>query len=486
MSLCLLVLSSVFAEDKKIVLGGKTGWPHLEKMDGITTGKGRFGYTCMQLATNARSAGDETDLLLDFENVRERDVTGHYTVTKDKMLHTNSAIMGKGAGLSNDTGGLRLSGCDGSLFGTSGNTGSFTIEFWLSPSIAENGEVVFSWRSSRTIASYPLYQMITASFLNNHLQWSFTNVFNGYTDNDGEVSLMSYRTIIPDRWCHHVISFDEDSGLLEYRIDGQLEALRYVTSNGKERGGSVFTPQLGVVAEIAICPRYTGSIDDFRIQRIPQDDLNPELRYDTYKIDGGRFETEPLLVTEGSTLTRIDAVTTEPAQTAVVLYVRSGDNYFNWTDDEPAWIPVKSGVAVKNVQGLYFQVAADLFPDGGGKHTPSVTELDITYSEVPSPLPPFTVNAEAGDGQVTLRWSYSVDDTAGGYFVYYGDRPGEYIGREAVEGLSPINAGNVSSFTLSGLKNGKIYYFAIASYSRLDNKILGTLSKEVYARPLKR
>src|SRR5574344_2192076 len=279
---------------------------------------------------------------------------------------------------------------------------------------------------------------------------------NGF--NAGEVSLASYRTIIPDHWCHHIVSYDEDTGLLEYRIDGQLEALKYVPSNGRERGGSVYTPQLGVVADIDICPQYTGSIDDFRIERRAADDSNPELHYDTYKVDGGRFMTEPLLVTDGATLTKIDAVTTEPAQTAVVLYVRSGDNYFNWTEEEPSWTLVKSGEAVRNVHGLYFQIAANLYPDGGGKHTPSVTELDVNYTEVPLPLPPFTVNAKAGDGEVTLTWGYSVDDTAGGYYVYYGERPGEYIGREAVEGFSPVNAGNVSSLTLTGLKNGKIYY----------------------------
>jgi len=486
MSFCLLVVSTVFAEDKTLVLGGKAGWSHLSKKDGVTVGKGKFGYDSIQLDTNSRTSDSNTDLLIDFENMTERDVTGNYDVTKDNLLRTNRSVMGKGAGLSNDTGGLRLSGRAGSLFGTSGNTGSFTIEFWLSPSIAENGEIVFSWRSSRTVAQYPLYQMITASFFNNHLEWTFTNVFSGYTDNSGEVTLSSYRTIIPDKWSHHKISFDEDTGLLEYRIDGQLEALTYVTSNKRERGGSVYAPQLGVVADIEICPQYTGSIDDFRIERVAPDDTNPELHYDTYKIDGGRFETEPLLFSEGTSLKKIQAEMTVPAQTAVCLYVRSGDNYFNWTDDEPAWIPVGNGEDIKNVRGLYFQVAADLFPDGGGAHTPSVTQLTIYYSEVPLPLAPFTISAEAGSGQVTLRWSYSVDDTAGGYYVYYGERPGEYLGREAVEGYSPVNAGNVSSFTLTGLKNGKIYYFAVASYSRLDNKILGTLSKEVYARPLKR
>ena len=474
------------AEEKVMVLGGKKGWPQLEKMDGVTKGKGKYGYDCIQLDTNSRKSNDYTDLLIDFESTKQSDSVGNYTVVSDEMLKTTKSIMGKGAGLARGAGGLRLSGRQGSMFGTSGNVGSFTIEFWLSPSIAENGEIVFSWRSSRTIAQYPLYQMITASFFNNHLEWQFTNVFNGYSADNGEVTLSSYRTIIPDVWCHHSISYDDETGLLEYRIDDKLEALKYITTNGKERGGSIYNPQLGVVADIDICPQYTGSIDDFTIQREVKDMTNIDMQYDKYKKDGGRFETEPILVSEGASLTKIDAVTSKPIQTDVAIYVRSGDNYFDWSDDSPSWIPVTSGTPISGVKGLYFQIAVDLFPDGGGVHTPSVTELDIHYSEVPSPLPPFKVVADAGDGQVTLSWNYSVDDTAGGYYVYYGERPGEYLGREAVQGYSPVNVGNVASITLTGLKNGKIYYFAIASYSRLDNNILGILSKEVFARPLKR
>ncbi|MBQ5401191.1 MAG: hypothetical protein IIU15_08260 [Treponema sp.] len=46
--------------------------------------------------------------------------------------------------------------------------------------------------------------------------------------------------------------------------------------------------------------------------------------------------------------------------------------------------------------------------------------------------------------------------------------------------------GNVNRVTLDGLKNGKIYYFAVATYSKLDDRIIGVLSKEVYARPLRK
>ena len=203
------------AEEKTLTLGGKSGWSNIQTMDGVVIGKGRYGYDSIELDTNSRKADVRTDLLLDFEGKVPIDKTGHYEVVENNLISSPKAKMGSSSGLSRGVGGIRLSGNKESLFGTSGSTGSFLIEFWLCPSIAENGEIVFSWRSSRTVRNYPLYQMITASFSNNHLRWEFINVFNGYTENNGSVSVSGYKTIIPNVWVHHSISYDEDSGLLE-------------------------------------------------------------------------------------------------------------------------------------------------------------------------------------------------------------------------------------------------------------------------------
>ena len=487
-AVCLLSLSCgefLGAESSRMVLGGKAGWPELSRMQGVVKAEGRFGWESVMLATNARSTDSATDILLNFEDDDFTDAAGNYTVSQNNMLTSPNAKMGKSSALSRGNGGIRLTGKPGSLFGTSGVTGSFLIEFWLNPSIAENGEIVLSWRSSRTVGNYPLYQMISASFERNHLQWNFTNVFNGYTENGGNVSLQSYRTIIPKVWSHHVVSYDDTTGLLEYSIDGSLEALRYVTTNGHESGGSIYTPQLGVPADLDLCPQFTGFIDDFRIQRLPAGNGNLNAGYDTYRSEGGRFETQPILISQGARINRIDALITEPDETAVVLYVRSGDNFYDWDLNPPEWQIVSNHEALKDIHGMYFQLAAELFPDGSGSRSPSVTEIVIDYTEVPQPLPPFSIYAQAGDGEVTLTWSFSVDNTVGGYYVYYGDRPGEYLGREAAQGESPLKVGNTTSVTLTGLKNGKIYYFAVAAYSSIEDKIMGELSREVNARPQK-
>ncbi len=478
----------LFADSKSIVLGGAGKWPELSVAEGISKGKGRFGRECIELEKNARKVTMGTDLLLDFEGNKVKDISGKYEVISNSLYYTQKAVMGRGAALSRGNGsGIKLKGTSGTIFGTEGNPGSFVIEFWLCPSIAENGETIFSWHSSRIILDYVMYQAISAQIFNNRLEWTFTNVFEGYNDSNGELSLLSYSAIIPEKWAHHSISYDEETGLLEYRIDGHLEALKHVTQNGRE-GDTIFQPMLGHPECVEICPRFTGFIDDFRIVRLiyPESDSDINLNedsYDFYKVTGGHFVSQPLMTKIGSVLKNLEIVDTVPPQTEIRYYVRGSDNYFNWTENYPEWIQVKNKEEIKNVSGLYFQVAADLFPDGGGNVSPSVTEIKLNYEEQPLPLPPLNVRAKAGNGSVDLKWDYSVDENTGGYFIYYGSRPGEYLGSDAAEGPSPIKIDNLSSFRLTGLKNGKIYYFAVSTYSKLDPKINGSLSGEVYARP---
>ena len=474
------------AEERIVTLGGKDGWSKVEKTFRVATGKGKYGYDSLTLDTNGRKVSSSTDLLLDFEGDTVSDSAGNYDIVSNDILKTKDSKMGKGSGLSIGAGGLSLSGKNGSLFGTSGITGSFLIEFWIKPSVGENGERVFSWRSSRTVRKNLLYQIINAGFYKNHLEWSFTNVFADYTENNGQLTLSSYSTVIPNVWTHHAISYDSSTGLLEYRINGRLETLKYVTTNGKEAGGSICQCNLGVVAAIDICPEYTGLIDDFRIERTCESDTATAMRYDSYSRDGGSFVSEPLMISQDAELTKIDALLDTPNQTDIMMYVRSGDNYFSWDENFPEWIPVKNHSKIKNVKGLYFQFRADLYPDGDGDVSPSVMSVDMHFKEVEPPLPPFRVTAVASDSSVTLTWTYSVDNYTGGYYVFYGDRPGEYLGSEAVEGSSPVNVGNTNTITFNGLKNGKIYYFAVAAYPKVNEKIMGTLSKEVFARPLKK
>ena len=486
--------SAVFAEAKQIVLGGKGGWPVFQYEENITTGKGRFGYDCIELATNSFVFDEYTDLLIDFESPLNPISAGYYDIASNNLKVSNDSLLEKSAGLSRNIGGLSVTGQPGTFFGSEGLMGSFSLEFWLCPSLAENGEVIVNWESSKNVRGRLVYQLINCLFDGGKLDWTISNLFDSYAgpNGDGEIHLKGTSTIVPDTWSYHALSYDCETGILEYLVNGITEDIIYITSNGRE-DGQISLVVMGTPSELQFCNEYTGKIDEIRILRrpySPPDYQSAEaagaLGRMLYKPAGGRFETKPIVVSTGSVLNSLIAEMNVPAQTEVSYFVRSGDNYFNWTDTYPEWKPVESGKKISGVSGMYFQVACELYPDGNGQVSPSVTQLTLDFTELPLPLPPFTVKAEAGNGCVTLSWNYSVDDTAGGYYIYYGNRPGEYLGRVALEGPSPVNVGNTTSFTLTGLENGKIYYFAVASWSALDDRITGPLSKEVFARPLQR
>ncbi|MBQ0050471.1 MAG: fibronectin type III domain-containing protein [Treponema sp.] len=483
----LLISNFAFAGQRSLVLGGEQGWKNIAQMQGLALGKGQFGYDSIELSTFIAETTPSTDMLLSFDGSTFSDLAGNYKVVSNKLVPTSEAIKGNGAALSRGLGdGITLLGNNNALFGKEGLAGSFTIEFWLCPSIAENGETILSWRSSLNSANYSEYQMISASIFNNHLQWTFNNVFDRFKA--AKVVLEGWSTMVPQKWSRHTISFNDETGLLEYLVDGRSEAIVYVTRSGHENG-TVCNPVLGTRASIELCGEYAGKIDNFRIERAAyrRDSRNVfATGNEKYQLGGGKFVTEPILVSQAAVMNQVDALISVPVQSDVKFFARSGDNCYGWTDTYPEWKEITLGEKIEGISGLYFQLSGELLPDGGACSTPSISELTIKYEEQDEPLPPFTVRADAGDGSVTVSWSYSVDESAGGYMVYYGNRPGEYLGRVAYEGASPVKVGNQTSVTLTGLQNGTIYYFAVSSYSKVDGRIRGTLSKEVFARPSSR
>lgn len=488
----LLLCQCFYIHAKEFVLGGKSGWNNLGVTENITTGKGRFGYECLELATNSFVFDETTDLLIDFESPANPISSGNYKIISNSMKNSTETLLEKSAGLSRNLGGMSILGQKGTYFGTEGLKGSFSIEFWLCPSVAENGETIINWESSKNVAGELIYQLLNCSFDGGHLDWTIINLFDSYINGSetGEIHLHGSSAVIPDKWSYHALSYDAETGILEYLVNGITEDICYMTSNGME-SGEVNLVVLGTPAQIELCTEYTGKIDEIRILRRPYSppdyqsaEMAGTLGRMLYTPAGGRFETLPIEVSTGSVLNSLNAEVNIPLQTEVAFYVRSGDNFYEWDSEFPKWIPVENGQQLTGISGKYYQIACELYPDGDGSVTPKVTQISLDFTELPEPLPPFIVKAEAGNGKVTVSWNYSVDDTAGGYYLYYGNRSGEYLGRVALEGNSPVNVGNATSYTLTGLQNGKIYYFAVAAWSALDERIVGALSKEVYARPM--
>jgi hypothetical protein len=84
---------------------------------------------------------------------------------------------------------------------------------------------------------------------------------------------------------------------------------------------------------------------------------------------------------------------------------------------------------------------------------------------------------------VTLRWDASPGPNTAGYRVYYKKgKPGPpYRGADAKEGPSPIDVGNTTTFTLTGLDGAETYHVAVTCYDRQGRE--SPYSSEVVITP---
>ena len=106
------------------VLGGKGGWNDVDSLNGVTTGQGRFGYKCLELASNSSGKTTDTDLLLDFEGGTFTDKAGNYKIIENNLYPSKRTVRGKTAGLSRRQGdGIKLMGNNTSFLGRSGPAG---------------------------------------------------------------------------------------------------------------------------------------------------------------------------------------------------------------------------------------------------------------------------------------------------------------------------------------------------------------------------
>ncbi|MDR0377734.1 MAG: hypothetical protein LBH70_08080 [Spirochaetaceae bacterium] len=480
---------------------------------------------------NFPAAENAVDLSLSFDQPGPsayRDARGRYRVEASPALQRVDgrwARYGAGAamfaGTREEGVPLRLIPETG-IFSPGRGMRDFSIEFWLYPNNLENGEQILAWTAVPPKKNESL-QRIFCEAVRSRIRWTFLNFFAAPGSPDQSpalsISLETRKNLVPRTWSHHLVRYDASTGLLEYLVNGEAENAAYTTLSGRE-GGSVYTPYPGRDGFFVLGGRYSGLIDEFRIYREAigapgRGVLNaagrtsPELP-DLAKFpkSGGRFETRSIDLGEpGSTVLRIEAsggrYTAGSAGRRPVRNMYEGKGDFRFPDDsavqfflrageEPyrlnrvPWTPVRPGTELSGeIRGRYVQLAAAFYPSGNRETGPYLEEVKIVYESNEAPYPPSLVTARALDGAVELNWRPSPDSDTTGYLVYYGTSAGVYYGEDAVQGASPIDAGKRTSLRLEGLKNGVLYFFAIAAYDGNAGLHAGQFSKEVTARPLR-
>jgi hypothetical protein len=507
-------------------LGGASSWNAVEKRTGIAE-LGSIRPTTVLTLSSARPENDSfLDMALSFDEEspeRFADTTGHYRVTVSSALSSVNyrwSRSGAGAALfagdsprqgAGDTAGaivISPQSPDALLY-SGQRFKDFSMEFWLYPLNMESGETLLSWSAGRlTRQGDKTFQRIQCIAARNRLNWSFQDFFSAPDDDRQMTVSLSGSPILPRVWSHHLIRFDSHTGLLEYLVDGRLEGVAYATTTGRE-GGEIYTPVAGDGGTMVLGGRFAGLMDEFRVHSRCQD--APLLS--RYPPEGGRMETRPLDLGErNSQVLTVEALggnfspgSLRPRAGGVMeneyagssklrfannsmiqFFIRAADSPYQWTERESEWLPFEPGTDFAGtVRGRYVQLAAVFYPSGDGEAAPYLDEIRLAYRRNDPPAPPSMVVAEARDGAVALSWRARVDADTSGYLVYFGTASGEYFGESAILGVSPINAGNKTSLHIGGLKNGTLYYFAVASYDRNNPSGAGEFSREVSARPLR-
>jgi hypothetical protein len=389
----------------------------------------------------------------------------------------------------------------------------------------ESGEQILAWAAASN-------QRIYGETLRNRLRWTFQEFFS--PPGGGQrlsITIESRMVLTPRTWSPHLIRYNANTGLLEYLINGRIENIAYTTTSGTERKSSardVYIPQINRDGSFVLGSRFSGILDEFRIynkvinapgrtalETAGRTSLElPELS--KFPRSGGRIETRTLDLGEaGSTVLRIEAsggrlsptTGTSGGRRMVVKNTYAGRGNFRFADDsalqffirtaeEPyrfnqiPWTPIVAGEEIPgSMKGRYVQLAAAFYPSGDCETSPYLEEVRIIYDSNEAPYPPSLVVARAMDGAVDLSWRSSPDADTRGYLIYYGTSSGVYYGEGSILGSSPIDARNRTSIRLEGLRNGTLYFFAVAAYDgsgpRPEDLHAGKFSREVSARPLR-
>ena len=172
---------------------------------------------------------------------------------------------------------------------------------------------------------------------------------------------------------------------------------------------------------------------------------------------------------------------TNPLSQTVTVF-KSTSRPSSWiATDNATWLTVSPGagsiigtaqvVLAVNIAGLAagtYTATVTITVDKGGSSSVPVT-LKVASATASPPPPPPTSSTQA-----LLTWSAVIDSKLAGYKVYVGTRSGVYG--------TPVDVGNVTSYTVSNLLVGTTYYFVVTSYSSsgTESPYSNEVSKSVY------
>jgi len=478
-----LAAASLPAQESRVELGGTHGWQdRLASAANLELATGRRDMQQLVLRQGGYSVGPDTELYIDFDSSSFRDETGNHTVAGREERTESHGYRGAAAVFRGSQDGLRLLGRREGMFSPSAVWDDFSVEFYVYPAALSEREQILYWNGSLGTGANAIAQQLIVEVRNRRLLFRFDNMFFAPDGTSQTVEVSGRDGLIPRRWSHHLLRYDADIGLLEYLVDEVPQEVMHITSSGTESGDtSRVRIGSGSSGELRLGSRFTGFIDELRLER----DF-VEHPYTAALVNETGLAVSRVIDLGRSTarLSRIEAEYTTPGETDIFFEYRIGENRVGMDAVDAEWLRFTPNQDMETLpRGRYLQVRAELFADGNFEQSPSITSISPVYESPPPPAPPVRVMAEARNESVRLQWSPVMDPEIEGYVVYYGTQSGRYFSGDSDLGLSPLDVGLETEIEITGLENGRLYYFAVAAYDRAGTVYETVPSREVNARP---
>jgi len=486
-----LVTGVLSALETTVIIGGDAGWDSSIHTQGLVFAAEPLPAGPHSLMPYRNEPDADTELLVSFEALPVTDTSGNFTVSAPNAEISYSTRRSGRGSLLIDSPEDRLSLIPrGSRYFTPGvEWGSFVLEFWLYPVTLSDGEQVLAWEGREAADLSFRTQRVTAEIDRRRLRFVFENFFVPANREPLTVVLEGRDGLIPRNWAHHQVLFDASTGRLEYRVDGLTASVTHASRTGTE-DGTVFFPRMATFPpqEIVIAPQFTGAIDEFRLLRrgaaTNSETSSLPIAPPLYDAAGGVFASEIIdLGSPGATLLSLATHDRTPGMSEIFYFIKVADQTSGPDTLPGEWVPVPVDAPSPEKTGRFVQVRAELYPDPGISATPELLGISLIYEEDPPPYPPSRLIAVPGDGSVDLSWAGVLEPDIKGYLVYYGNQPGRYFGSGSDLGPSPVDVGQATSTTLTGLTNGTLYYFAVGAYDASGPGSTIELSSEAAARP---
>lgn len=455
----------------------------------------------LRLARLSRRADARNLLFLDFEQGPPqllRDEASNYRIVESSYIESREARSGRSAALFNRRENRIVIRSPEELWPGVGAVDDFTIEAWIKPIYFARRNVLF-----RKVGMLDgVRRGLEIYFESGVLKATFYNAFQDADEQLHTLTLSARRPAALGQWVHIAVSYEAARGRLLLYRNGQEDA---ALSAANRKG--VFSLHFHPLdrSHIFLGESYSGLIDEFRLtpEALGASGRNPILasNYAALETDYVSLNSQQrtgvaiseVFEARGSQRTRRGVVryeAIEPPGSALNFFVRHSQTPFDAAtpDSALAWKRLSSSDATLP-SFKFIQWKAEFKADPTGAQSPTLASVRIDYTPHTAPAAPTDLRvatALSGADRICLEWAKNPErdvHEGGGYYIYYGVRPGEYLGRISV-GLengrpAPIRGGEFATLPLSADERFELRNQPDALQRRLRNRVRFILTNEI-------